>query len=117
MIKAPMKVKKNGAFEAYHPETEVSQVVDIAKYVDGKDNTVLASAKSYADTKKTEAINAASTDATTKANNAKTSASISRTSPRMVQLLPLQKAMEVQLASRLSLTLQKHTIALSVART
>ena len=74
MIKAPMKVKKNGAFEVCHPETEVSQITDIDNYVNGKDNTVLASAKSYADTKKTEAINAAATDATTKANNAKTSA-------------------------------------------
>ena len=74
MIKAPMKVKKNGAYEVCHPETEVSQITDIDNYVNGKDNTILSSAKSYADTKKTEAINAASTDATTKANNAKTSA-------------------------------------------
>ena len=74
MIKAPMKVKKNGAFEVCHPETEVSQITDIDNYVNGKNNTTLSSAKSYADTKKTEAINAASTDATTKANNAKTSA-------------------------------------------
>ena len=29
MIKAPMKVKKNGAFEVCHPETEVSQITDI----------------------------------------------------------------------------------------
>lgn len=72
MIKAPMKVKKNGAFEVCHPETEVSQITDIDNYVNGKDNTILSSAKSYADTKKTEAINAAATDATTKANNAKT---------------------------------------------
>ena len=72
MIKAPMKVKKNGAFEVCHPETEVSQIVDFDSHVDGKDNTILSSAKSYADTKKTEAINAAAIDATTKANNAKT---------------------------------------------
>ena len=74
MIKAPMKVKKNGAYEVCHPETDVSQIVDFDSHVDGKDNTILSSAKSYADTKKTEAINAAATDATTKANNAKTSA-------------------------------------------
>ena len=74
MIKAPMKVKKNGAFEVCHPETEVSQIVDFDSHVDGKDNTILSSAKSYADTNKTEAINAAAIDATTKANNAKTSA-------------------------------------------
>ncbi len=63
-----------GVYESCHPETEVSQIVDFDSYVDGKDNTILSSAKSYADTKKTEAINAAATDATTKANNAKTSA-------------------------------------------
>lgn len=63
-----------GVYESCHPETEVSQIVDFDSHVDGKDNTILNSAKSYADTKKTEAINAASTDATTKANNAKTSA-------------------------------------------
>ena len=63
-----------GVEESIHPETEVSQIVDIATYVDGKDTTTLNSAKSYADTKKTEAISAASTDATTKANNAKTDA-------------------------------------------
>lgn len=63
-----------GVYESCHPETEVSQIVDIDNYVNGKDNTILSSAKSYADTKKTEAVNAASTDATTKANNAKTAA-------------------------------------------
>lgn len=63
-----------GVYESCHPETEVSQIVDFDSHVDGKDNAILNSAKSYADTKKTEAINAASTDATTKANNAKTSA-------------------------------------------
>lgn len=57
MIKAPMKVKKNGAYEVCHPETEVSQIVDFDSHVDGKDNTILSSAKSYADTKKAEAIN------------------------------------------------------------
>lgn len=74
MIKAPMKVKKNGAYEVCHPETEVSQITDIDNYVNGKDNTILSSAKSYADTKKSEAISAASSDATTKANNAQTNA-------------------------------------------
>lgn len=56
MIKAPMKVKKNGAYEVCHPETEVSQIVDFDSHVDDKDNTILSSAKSYADTKKAEAI-------------------------------------------------------------
>lgn len=46
-----------GVYESCHPETEVSQIVDFDSHVDGKDNTILSSAKSYADTKKTEAIN------------------------------------------------------------
>lgn len=63
-----------GVEESIHPETEVSQIVDIATYVDNKDKTILSSAKSYADTKKSEAISTASSDATTKANNAKSAA-------------------------------------------
>lgn len=42
--------------------------------IDDKDTATLASAKSYADTKKTEAVSAAATDATTKANSALASA-------------------------------------------
>lgn len=57
MIKAPMKVKRNGAWELCHPETEVSQIVDIDTYVDNKDNAILKSAKDDATTKANNAIN------------------------------------------------------------
>lgn len=57
MIKAPMKAKRNGAWELCHPETEVSQIVDIDTYVDNKDNAILKSAKDDATTKTNNAIN------------------------------------------------------------
>lgn len=57
MIKAPMKVKRNGAWELCHPETEVSQITDIGTYVDNKDNAILKLAKDDSTTKANNVIN------------------------------------------------------------